>query len=72
MIPVVSITAGWPKCTAASQANLPVDFVFQTTDPTTNLLKGTPNGAVDILAGALQTFLVASSGGAGTALSADR
>jgi hypothetical protein len=37
--------------------NLPTDFFFQTTDPTTNALVGSPDLPVDIPAGELQTYV---------------
>lgn len=37
---------------------VPVNFVYQTTDPTTNQVTGTPNTPVDIPAGQNQTFVV--------------
>jgi hypothetical protein len=46
-------------CTIASTANIPADFLYQTTDPITNEPTGTPNTAADIESGAGQTFLVA-------------
>src|SRR5206468_3397012 len=46
-------------CRIAPQANLTATFLYQTTDPATNALVGTANTAVNIPAGALQTFLIA-------------
>lgn len=40
-------------------APLPGTFGFQATDPATNLVTGTPNGAVDILPGQTASFVVA-------------
>jgi hypothetical protein len=39
--------------------NLPAAFVFQTTDPATNQITGTPNTLVNIPAGAAQSFVFA-------------
>jgi hypothetical protein len=47
------------QCSIASTANIPADFLYQTTDPITNEPTGTANTAVDIASGAGQTFLVA-------------
>lgn len=38
--------------------NIPANFSFQTTDPTTNQVTGTPNTRVDIAAGQLQTYVI--------------
>ena len=38
---------------------VPAGFAFQATDPATNAVTGTPNGAVDIAPGQRQTFIVA-------------
>jgi PKD repeat protein len=38
---------------------LPASFTFQTTDPSTNLVTGSPNVPVDIPAGKSQSFLIA-------------
>jgi len=46
-------------CGIALPAGLPADFLFQTTDPATNALSGTPDTPVDILAGAAQSFVFA-------------
>jgi len=47
------------ECSIASTANIPADFLYQTTDPITNKPIGTPNTAADIEPGAGQTFLIA-------------
>jgi hypothetical protein len=39
--------------------SIPANFTFQTTDPATNQVTGTPNTPVDIPAGKSQTFLIA-------------
>jgi hypothetical protein len=44
-------------CGLAPGTSLPASFNFQTTDPATNTLTGTPNTPVDVNAGALQTFV---------------
>jgi hypothetical protein len=44
---------------AISPYPLPVNFLYQTTDPTTNALTGTANTPVDIAAGQAQSFVVA-------------
>jgi hypothetical protein len=46
-------------CGIAPATGLPVTFVFQTTDPVTNQLTGTPNTPVDIPVGGTQSFVVA-------------
>jgi virginiamycin B lyase len=46
-------------CTIAPLTVIPATFVFQTTDPTTNALTGTPNTPVNIGPGAAQTFVIA-------------
>lgn len=42
-----------------STTPLSATFVYQTTDPTTNALTGTPNTPVDIAAGIAQSFVIA-------------
>jgi hypothetical protein len=54
--------AGTATATAvgiALQSQIPAQFVYQTTDPLTNQLTGTPNTPVDIPAGQRQTFVIA-------------
>jgi YVTN family beta-propeller protein len=46
-------------CTIAPATGIPASFVFQTTDPTTNALNGTPNTPVNIAAGQAQSFVIA-------------
>src|SRR6266851_167115 len=46
-------------CRIAPPPGLPITFVFQTTNPTTNQVTGTPNTPVNIPAGAAQTFVFA-------------
>jgi YVTN family beta-propeller protein len=46
-------------CTIAAVTSIPASFLFQTTDPTTNALTGTPNTPVNIAAGQAQSFVVA-------------
>lgn len=40
------------------ETSVPAQFQFQTTDPTTNALTGSPNLPVDIAPGAFQTFVI--------------
>jgi len=47
------------SCSIALLSNMPVSFVYQTTNPATNQVTGTPNTPVDIAAGAGQSFVVA-------------
>src|SRR6202043_452496 len=46
-------------CAIAPQTVIPANFLFQTTDPTTNALTGTANTPVDIAQGASQSFVIA-------------
>ena len=46
-------------CSIAPLTVVPGGFVYQTTDPATNALIGSPDTPVDITAGGLQTFLFA-------------
>jgi hypothetical protein len=47
------------NCSIAPPSTLPVTFAYQTTNPTTNALTGTPNTPVNIAAGASQSFVIA-------------
>ena len=46
-------------CFIAPITSVPADFLYQTTDPATNALTGTPDTPVSIPAGASQAFLIA-------------
>src|SRR5262249_54152840 len=46
------------SCSIAPAANLSATFLYQTTDPGTNQLTGTPNTPVDIPGHQLQTFVI--------------
>jgi hypothetical protein len=46
-------------CSIAPLINLPATFVYQTTNPATNALTGSPNTPVNIPAGAPQSFFIA-------------
>jgi hypothetical protein len=46
-------------CSITPAAALPLDFLYQTTDPATNAVTGSPNTPVDIGAGAAQSFVIA-------------
>jgi hypothetical protein len=46
-------------CTILPLTTIPSTFLFQTTDPTTNALTGTPNTPVNIPAGQAQSFVIA-------------
>jgi hypothetical protein len=46
-------------CTIAPQTVIPATFLFQTTNPNTNRLTGTPNTPADIAQGAAQSFVIA-------------
>jgi YVTN family beta-propeller protein len=46
-------------CGIAPATSVPANFAFQTTDPSTNALTGTPNTPVDIAQGAAQSFVIA-------------
>jgi YVTN family beta-propeller protein len=45
-------------CTIEPATNIPASFVFQTTNPSTNVVTGTPNTPVNIPAGQGQTFVI--------------
>lgn len=47
------------QCTIAPDSFLPINFTFQTTDPRTNAVTGSPNVPVDIPAGANRSFVIA-------------
>jgi virginiamycin B lyase len=47
------------NCGIAPVTPVPANFLFQTTDPATNQLTGTPNTRVPIAAGVTQSYLVA-------------
>jgi PKD repeat protein len=47
------------NATGPGGAPLPAAFIFQTTDPATNLLTGSPNVPVDIPAGESRSFVIA-------------
>ena len=46
------------ECGPSLPEGIDADFSFQTTDPATNLVVGTPDTAVDLAPGASQTFLL--------------
>lgn len=46
-------------CTIAPATSIPASFLFQTTDPTTNALTGTPNTPANIAAGQAQSLVIA-------------
>ena len=46
------------NCRIEPDQAIPGDFSFQTTDPATNALTGSPDQAVDLAPGAFQTFIV--------------
>ena len=47
------------NCTIAPPPGLAADFTFQTTDPATNEITGSPDTPVDIPAGQAQSFVIA-------------
>src|SRR5262245_36445398 len=51
-------TATAHSCTIAPMTSVPGSFLYQTTDPKTNQLTGTPNTPVNIAPGGAQTFLI--------------
>jgi hypothetical protein len=51
--------AAAPSCSVAPAASLPLTFLYQTTNPTTNAVTGTANTPVNIPAGASQSFVIA-------------
>jgi arabinogalactan endo-1,4-beta-galactosidase len=46
-------------CSIAPADGMPASFLYQTTDPATNALKGSANTPVNIAAGAAQSFVIA-------------
>jgi hypothetical protein len=46
-------------CTITPATSIPANFLFQTTDPTTNAMTGTTNTPVNIPQGASQSFVIA-------------
>jgi virginiamycin B lyase len=55
------------NCGIVPVSSIPGSFVFQTTNPNTNALTGSPNARVAIAAGASQSFVVAFTAGTGSA-----
>jgi hypothetical protein len=47
------------SCGISNRSFIPANFNYQTTDPATNAVIGTPNTPVDIAAGAFQTYIFA-------------
>jgi hypothetical protein len=47
------------SCSIAPASGLPVTFVYQTTNPITNAVTGSPNTPVNIAAGGSQSFVIA-------------
>jgi hypothetical protein len=47
------------SCSIAPASSLPVNFAYQTTNPSTNAVTGMPNTPVNIAAGASQSFVIA-------------
>src|SRR5262249_20490473 len=54
-------TTNRTNCGIIPSILVPGTFSFQTTDPATNMLTGTPNTFVPIAAGGVQSFLIAFS-----------
>jgi len=48
-----------PACTITPATSIPANFLFQTTDPSTNAMTGTANTSVNIPQGASQSFVIA-------------
>jgi len=55
---IVSGTTTGIACSIALASSIPATFQYQTTDPATNQLTGTPNTPVNIAAGGFQTFVI--------------
>jgi hypothetical protein len=51
--------SGASLCTITAVTQLPATFLYQTTNPQTNALTGSPNTPVNIAAGASQSFVIA-------------
>jgi hypothetical protein len=47
------------SCSVQPITNIPATFLYQTTDPATNQIIGTPNTAVNVAGGAAQSFILA-------------
>jgi hypothetical protein len=47
------------SCSVAPITNIPANFLYQTTDPATNQVIGTPNTAVNVAGGAAQSYVLA-------------
>jgi virginiamycin B lyase len=56
---ILNSGAAATSCTIAPVTSVPASFSYQTTDPATNQLVGTPNTPISIGAGVAQTFLMA-------------
>jgi virginiamycin B lyase len=52
-------STGLNGCAITPVTTVPASFLYQTTNPTTNVLTGSPNTPVSIAAGGLQTFVIA-------------
>jgi streptogramin lyase len=52
-------STGLSGCAIAPVTTVPASFLYQTTNPTTNVLTGSPNTPVSIAAGGAQSFVVA-------------
>jgi streptogramin lyase len=51
-------------CAITPETSIPESFLYQTTNPTTNALTGSPNTPVDIPAGTGQSFVISATPGA--------
>jgi hypothetical protein len=56
---IINSGAAASGCAIAPVTSVPASFVYQTTDPATNGLTGSPNTPVSIPAGAAQSFVIA-------------